>query len=76
MRGTPHTTRWEYPGGGLDEGETTLAAAIRETREEACCVAQAIPGLCPQVAEPTSLTSPRRGGPARPGGTWLPSRSS
>ena len=20
MRGTPHTTRWEYPGGGLDEG--------------------------------------------------------
>lgn len=36
-RGTAHTTRWEDPG-GLDEGETTLEAALRETREEACRV--------------------------------------
>jgi ADP-ribose pyrophosphatase YjhB (NUDIX family) len=45
MRGTPHTTRWEYPGGGLDDGETTLDAALRETREEACCVGIEVPGV-------------------------------
>ena len=25
---------WEFPGGKVDEGETTLEAAIRETQEE------------------------------------------
>jgi ADP-ribose pyrophosphatase YjhB (NUDIX family) len=47
LRGTPHTTRWEYPGGGLDEGEITLEAALREVREEACCVGAEEPGLAP-----------------------------
>jgi len=41
MRGT---TRWECPG-GLDEGETTLDAALREAREEACCVGPRCPEL-------------------------------
>jgi 8-oxo-dGTP pyrophosphatase MutT (NUDIX family) len=30
---------WELPGGGLDEGETYLEAAVREIREEAGFVA-------------------------------------
>jgi 8-oxo-dGTP pyrophosphatase MutT (NUDIX family) len=53
IRGQPHReTRWEYPGGGVDEGESSVAAAIRETQEEARVIAKAVPGLQPfQVIE-------------------------
>src|SRR5438067_12991108 len=67
MRGTPHETRWEYPGGGLDEGERALEAAVRETREEACCLGGEVPGIPTQGArrgrayrEPLGFGSPRR----------------
>jgi mutator protein MutT len=32
---------WDFPGGGVEEGETPLAAAIRETKEEANLTLQA-----------------------------------
>jgi 8-oxo-dGTP pyrophosphatase MutT (NUDIX family) len=69
MRGTPHQTRWEYPGGGMDEGERTLEAAVRETREEACCLGGEVPDLSPlgtrrgrAYREPLGFGSPRRDG--------------
>lgn len=38
---------WQYPKGGVDEGETPAQAAVREAREEACVVAVPVPGFAP-----------------------------
>lgn len=37
--------RWEVPGGAVDAGETVLAGAVREVREESGLVVKSIPGL-------------------------------
>lgn len=48
LRGQPNDgSHWQYPGGGLDEGESSLDAAIRETREEGQVVTEGVAGIHP-----------------------------